>query len=151
MRFAHRGVPALFACLLVACGGGDSSGPPDLAPEFVSGIWDINVTGCLNGALPVRLVATSTGALTSAQNAWTNSEDLGFFRPLDGTVDLSSGAAEFHMWSGGDHDSAVLFVGTLASDGSLSGTVTDPMPGEAPIFHFSGSPICTATGTGHRR
>lgn len=144
MRFPLVGVALLLAC-------GSNTGPSGLTAATVTGTWDLNVTGCLTGDLPVRLSAASDGALTSAVNAWTNDESLGFFRPLDGTVTLSSGAAEFHMWSDAQHTDALLFTGTLTSAGALSGTVTDPMPGYGPIFHFSGGAICTAAATGHRR
>jgi hypothetical protein len=136
--------------LLLACGG-DNAGPSGITAAQITGTWDMNATGCLSGNLPVRLSASSDGALTSAVNAWTNSEPAGFFRPLDGTVALATGAAEFHMWSDASHDAAMLFVGTLSADGSLTGTVADPMTGHAPVFHFSGGPDCTATATGHRR
>lgn len=111
----------------------------------------MNVSGCLSGNLPVRLSAAANGALTSGTNAWTNNESFGFFRPLGGTVDLTTGDAEFHMWADGSHDAAMIFSGTLDADGSLQGTVTDPMPGFSPIFHFSGDPICTGQATGQRR
>ncbi len=145
-----RLAPVAALVLLLACGG-DSTGSSELAASDVSGTWDLNATGCLNGDLPVKLSASSSGALTSAVNTWTNDESFGFFRPLEGTVDLSSGAAEFHMWADGSHNAAVLFVGTLHSDGSLTGTVSDPMPGYGPIFHLSGGPACTSDVTGHRR
>jgi hypothetical protein len=117
----------------------------------ISGTWDLNATGCLQGDLPVRLTAASDGGLTSAANAWTNSESLGFFRPLDGSVDLSTGAAEFHMWADGSHDSAILFTGTITAAGAITGNFTDPMPAYAPIFHFSGGSECVAPVTGSRR
>lgn len=142
-------VTTILAIGTLACG--DGSGPDGLGAEFVSGIWDITVEGCLNGVLPVRLEAEEDGALTSAQNAWTNNEDLGFFRPLDGEVDLETGEAEFHMWADGDREAALLFVGTLDEDGGLTGTVRDPMPGYGPIFHFSGGPACEVSATGAKR
>lgn len=145
-------VLATTVALTLGCGGGDGTGPAGLMSEFVTGIWDMNTTGCLNGNLPVRLSASADGSLTSAVNAWANAEaQFGFTRPLDGTVNLATGAAEFHMWSSGSHTSALLFVGTLSADGSLTGNVTDPMTGYGPVFHFSGQPSCTAQVSGHRR
>jgi hypothetical protein len=148
---ALRLATTVAALTFLASCGGDSTSPSGLTAAFVSGIWDVNATGCINGDLPVRLSASSDGALTSAINAWTNDESLGFFRPLDGTVDLGTGAAEFHMWDTGSHDGALLFSGTLHADGLLTGTLTDPMPGYGSVFHFSGGPICTAPVTGHHR
>jgi hypothetical protein len=104
------------------------------------------------GSFPVRLNAAADGALTSAVNAWASGAgSVDFGRPLDGAVDLGTGAAEFHLWSSSTHTSAMLFVGTLAADGSLTGTLTDPMTGYAPILHLSGDPDCTAQVSGQRR
>ncbi|HEU4700683.1 MAG TPA: hypothetical protein VFS40_15975 [Gemmatimonadales bacterium] len=151
MRLAVVAVVCSAVAFAAGCGDGGPSG--GLGAADINGTWDLNVSGsCLRGSLPVRLTATAGGALTSATNAWTNNEaDLGFFRPLDGSVDLESGAAEFHMWGSGDRTHALLFTGTLGADGSLDGTITDPMPGAGPVFHFSGGPTCTAAATGHKR
>jgi hypothetical protein len=37
--------------------------------------------------------------------------------PHGGQVDLDTGAAEFHMWASGERDAAILFIGTLGTDG----------------------------------
>jgi hypothetical protein len=112
----------------------------------------MTAAGCLMGDLPVRLAPTYKGELTSAENAWANDEaGSGFNRPLTGAVDFSTGFAQFQMWATASHTSAMLFVGTLGTDGALTGTVTDPMSGYDPIFHLSGSPDCSVELTGHRR
>lgn len=146
-----RSLVLVLAGLLVSCGS-DGTGPDALTASQVSGIWDVSMTGCLGGTLPMRLVAERNGDLTSAQNAWTNNEaQLGFSRPLEGSVTLSSGAAEIHLFADANHVAALLFVGTLTADGHLSGTMTDPMPGFQPVVHLSTDPPCEAAAAGSKR
>jgi hypothetical protein len=145
---------AILLALTLGCGGSDDNGtgPNGLSPALVSGTWDISVTGCLSDNLPVRLSADDDGSLTSAENVWTYpGAQFEFDRPLDGRVDLETGAAEFHLWSSDLLTAALLFVGTLSADGSLTGDITDPLPGYIPVFHFFLFPICQAQASGQRR
>ncbi len=122
-----------------------------LAPEDVTGEWDLEAGGCLNRRVPVHLVAESTGALTSVYNYWQDwDHPITYARPLDGGVNLSNGAAEFHLYSFKELNYVALFTGTMQADGSIGGTFTDPMPGFDPLFHSSGE-TCIAPVTGHKR
>jgi hypothetical protein len=146
---------AILLTLTLGCGGSDDNGtgPNGISPALVSGIWDLNAPGCLfNQSLPLRLNAADDGTLTSAENVWTYpGAQFEFDRPLDGRVDLETGTAEFHIWSSEFRTAALLFVGTLSADGSLTGVITDPLPGYIPVFHFFLFPICQAQASGQRR
>jgi hypothetical protein len=147
----RRAIVLAAAVALAACGD-DNNQPSDLTAADVAGIWDFTANACFSGSLPVRLNPASDGSLAGFQNNWTTSEaTIGFILPLDGSVDFSSAGIQMNLWADNDHTQGMVITGTMTSDGLFAGSVTDPNPGFAPLFHPTGSPPCLGTVNGTKR
>ena len=121
-------------------GGG---GGADTQAE-ASGTWSLTLTqtttlACTGGALangsiiPVNLVVQSDG--TAATSSTWRSATSGTLLPLSGTVRFTDGFTDLILMSG---SSGMEMRGTITSNGTFSGTITDPAPGLTPVYGTGG-------------
>ena len=109
-----------------------------------SGTWSLTLTrtttlACTGGALangsviPVNLVLQSDG--TAAPTSTWRSATSGALLPLSGTVRFTDGFTDLILMSG---SSGMEVRGTITSNGTFSGTITDPAPGLTPVYGTGG-------------
>jgi hypothetical protein len=122
MRLAHRSVPALLACLLVACGG-DSNGPGDPFPD-ASGIFDVEGTF---DDLP-EATNSFSGTLTLTQASRESGTIEGSIALL---VDLSGDVFNItdESLSGASVSPSGVITFTVAGTGSSTWTFTGTLSG----------------------
>jgi hypothetical protein len=110
-----------------------------------SGTWSLTLTqtttlACTGGALangsiiPVNLVVQTDG--TAATTSSWRSASSGALLPLSGTVRFSDGFTDLILTSGGT--SGMELRGTIGSNGTFSGAITDPAPGLTPVYGAGG-------------
>ena len=109
-----------------------------------AGTWSLTLTrtttlACTGGALasgsviPINLVLQSDG--TAATTSTWRSATSGALLPLTGTVRFTDGFTDLILMSG---SSGMEVRGTITSNGTFSGTITDPAPGLAPVYGTGG-------------
>jgi hypothetical protein len=122
----------------------------------VAGNWTFTLTrtttlACTGGALTDGQVITahidvgSDGTLNSTTSSWENPPST-FVRPLSGAVRFTDGVTDLVLTSSAGSNSAMELRGTVSSNTTFSGTLTDPAAGFSPMFGTSGCEY-TATGT----
>jgi hypothetical protein len=105
-----------------------------------SGTWSLTLTqtttlACSGGALAngsviaLNLNVQSDGTATTA-STW-RSPSSGALLPVAGTVRFADGITDLILSSGA---SAMELRGTLTSNGTFSGTITDPAAGFTPVY-----------------
>jgi hypothetical protein len=110
-----------------------------------SGDWSFTVTktqtlACTGGSLAdgqaivVHLDVQSDGTVTAATSTWQN-PGSGALLPASGSVRLADGVTDVILSSG---SSGMELRGTLSSNGTFSGTLTDPAAGFSPMFSTGG-------------
>ena len=138
-------------------GFGGNGGGGSVTQANASGDWAFTVRrtttlACTGGSLADGQVITAhldvltTGSLNTAASSWQNPPNT-TVRPLSGTVRFSDGLADLIMTSTSANTSSGMELrGTIVSDGTFTGTLTDPAPGLTPIVSVSGCEYI-ATGT----
>jgi hypothetical protein len=132
-------------------GFGGGSG---LTAAQADGNWSFTVTrtsslGCTGGSLTNGQVVTASvdvltdGTISSSTSSWQGPGST-LVRPLSGSVNLSTGFADIIMSASSGSTAAMELRGTMTTNGSFSGTLTDPAPGSFQVF---GACSYTATGT----
>ncbi|HJP59945.1 MAG TPA: hypothetical protein VJ865_08090 [Gemmatimonadaceae bacterium] len=110
-----------------------------------SGTWSLTLTqtstlACTGGALangsiiPVNLIVQSDGAAAST-SSW-RSATSGALLPLSGSVRFTDGFTDLILTSGGS--TGMELRGTITTNGTFSGTLTDPAPGFTPVYGAGG-------------
>ena len=123
---------------LIGIPGGGGGGAVTQAEA--DGAWSFTLTqtttlACTGGALANGSVITVTldlqtdGTATTA-SSW-RSPSSGALLPLSGTVRFADGITDLLLASGG---SAMELRGTIAANGTFSGTITDPAAGFTPVY-----------------
>ena len=157
----------LFGCMMVltlcaACettaedifgtgGGGGAVTQSQVAGDWSFTVQRTSTLPCTGGSLANGQVLTThldvaaDGSINSATSNWQNPPTT-LVRPLAGAVRLSDGFATFTLSSSAGSTSAMELRGTMASNATFAGTLTDPAPGFTPMFGSSGCEY-TATGT----
>ena len=118
-----------------------------------AGNWSFTVQrttalGCTGGSLANGQVLTATldvqasGTLANT-SLWQNPPTT-LVRPLTGAITLSSGSTDLFMSASSGSSSAMELQGTMASNGTFTGTLSDPAPGSFQVFGACGY---TVTGT----
>ena len=120
-----------------------------------AGDWSFTVRktttlACSGGSLADGQVITAhmdvlgDGTLNATTSSWQNPPTT-IVRPLSGSVRLSDGFADLFLSSASGSASAMELRGTVGSDGTFTGTLTDPAPGFSPMFSTGG---CEYSSTG---
>lgn len=132
-------------------GGGGNA----VTQALASGNWSLTLqrtttlacTGALaNGQiLTVHLDVAADGTMTASTSTWQNPPTT-LLRPVTGSVRFSDGFTDLFLSSSGGSSAAMELRGTMTSNASFSGTLTDPAPGFSPVFGTSGCEY-TASGT----
>ncbi|HUQ99974.1 MAG TPA: hypothetical protein VM166_11005 [Gemmatimonadaceae bacterium] len=138
-------------------GFGGTGGGGAITQADASGNWSFTVRrtttlACSGGSLAdgqiltAHLDVVTAGSLNASASTWQNPPNAAA-RPLSGSVRFSDGLADLIMTSSaGNTASGMELRGTIVSDGTFTGTLTDPAPGLTPIFSVSGCEYST-TGT----
>jgi hypothetical protein len=119
-----------------------------------AGDWSFTVRktttlSCSGGSLADGQVLTahmdvlSDGSLNGPTSSWQNPPTT-IVRPLTGSVRLTDGFTDLFLSSSSGSGSAMELRGTLTSNGTFSGTLTDPAPGFSPMFSVGGCEYTTA-------
>jgi hypothetical protein len=91
-----------------------------------------------------HLDIAADGTVNTGTSSWQNPPTT-LVRPLSGAVRLSDGFTDLILSSSPGSSAAMELRGTIASNATFSGTLTDPAPGFTPMFGSSG---CEYTATG---
>jgi hypothetical protein len=138
-------------------GFGGTGGGGAITQANASGNWSLTVRRtttlpCTGGSLADGQVLTAHldvltgGSLNASTSTWQNPPNVGA-RPLTGTVRFSDGLADLIMTASSTNTTTGMELrGTIAADGTFTGTLTDPAPGLTPTFSTSGCEYST-TGT----
>jgi hypothetical protein len=121
-------------------GGGNGA----VTQADASGTWSLTLTrtstlSCTGGALangsiiPVNLVVHTDGSAATT-STW-RSATSGALLPLSGTVRFSDGFTDLILTSG---STGMELRGTISSNGTFNGTITDPAPGLTPVYGTGG-------------
>jgi hypothetical protein len=158
----RRIVPCLsFLVLLSACETtaedifGVGGGPGAVTQAQANGNWTFTLqrttTLACSGALANGQVITaslavgSDGTLNAGTSTWQNPPTT-LIRPASGAIRLTDGVTDLFFSSSSGSSSAMELRGSMSSNGSFTGTITDPAPGFSPIFGTTGCEY-TASGT----
>lgn len=128
-------------------------GTPGITQAQATGNWSFTVTrtstlGCTAGSLADGQVLTASfnvladGSLATT-SFWQNPPTT-LVRPLSGAINLGTGITDLFMAASSGSSAAMELRGTMTSNGSFTGTLTDPAPGSFQVF---GACSYTATGT----
>lgn len=133
--------------------GGDGPGGGAVTQAQVSGDWsfllDRTTATCPTGSLPdnqillAHLDVLSGGTVTAVTSFWQAAP--GATRSLDGGVSFATGFSTLIL-RGSAANTAMELQGTFTTNGTFSGTLTDPRAGSFPVFS-SGSCSYTVAGT----
>lgn len=145
------------AALTLATGfgcAGDS--PSGLSAAQFDGIWELDVQGgetCDGASGPhVRYFEISEAQPGVSGGVFNVVEEWDFQRPyrfgwlVTGNVNIAQRTVELNFWQSTLSVGGV-FTGSVAADGTLTGTFLDPKPGYAPHLALSS---CSYTATGRR-
>jgi hypothetical protein len=147
-------------CLASACETstdtifGTGGGGGAVTQAQVAGNWSFTLTrtttlACTGGALSDGQVISAhidvgtDGTLNSATSSWANPPNT-FVRPLSGSVRLADGVTDLILNSSSGSTSAMELRGTMGSNSTFSGTLTDPAAGFSPVFGTGGCEYTTA-------
>ena len=133
--------------------GGGPPGGGGITQAQATGDWaftlDRTTTTCPAGSLPdnqviiANLDVISNGTLLGTTSGWSASPST-TVRGLDGGLSFTTGFATL-MLRGTAANTAMELRGTFTSAGAFTGTLSDPAPGEFPVFS-SGACAYTAVG-----
>jgi hypothetical protein len=156
MRITHPLSIGVLAFWLLSCG--DSNGPSSsLNENDILGTWTLTAaTGTGNrqcGVIPPLLVPfvssgvdLGDGRLQFVDSWYFASDPSHSFGPFAAQVSTRDGTT--HLQLTRTLDDATLIEGTMRSDGTFTGTITDPVPGHpgsAIFVTFSGTVLSTCT------
>jgi hypothetical protein len=122
-------------------GGGGGA----VTPAQASGNWSMTLTrtttlGCTGAVLANGSVLTLSLAIqgdgSAASSSTWRSPPSGAVLPLSGSVNLTDGATDLILTSGGS--TGMELRGTMSSTGTFTGTITDPAPGFTPVYGTTG-------------
>ena len=132
-------------------GGGGAVTQAQAAGSWSFTVQQTGTLACTGGALPNGQILTasldvaSDGTINPSTSSWQNPPTT-LIRPLTGSVRLTDGFTDLFLSSSAGSTSAMELRGTMSSNGTFSGTLTDPGPGFTPMFGTSGCEY-TASGT----
>lgn len=147
----RRWGPVVFCLAAIACT--DANAPAGVTVDQLAGTWELTRAAnpaCLGGQTPqvylfrVPRGDVRAGALSVVAN-WGTTPALPW--ALTGSVDLASRTADLRFWLR-VLDVGAQFRGTVDGNGTMRGTLTDPVPGYRP--HLVASPGCTFEATARR-
>ena len=129
------------------------AGGSGITQAQATGNWSFTVQrtstlGCTSGslangqALTATLDVQSTGTLATT-SFWQNPPTT-LVRPLSGSINLSTGSTDLFMSASPGSSAAMELQGTMTSNRTFTGTLTDPAPGSFQVFGACGY---TATGS----
>ena len=129
-------------------------GTPGITQAQATGNWSFAVTrtstlGCTTGSLTDGQVLTASldvladGSL--ATTSFWQSPASTIVRPLSGAINLGTGITDFFMSASSGSSAAMELRGTMTSNGSFTGTLTDPAPGSFQVFG-----ACSYTAAGNK-
>ena len=133
---------------LIGFGGGTGLTQAQAAGNWSFTVQRTTALGCTGGSLANGQVLTATldvqagGALANT-SFWQNPPTT-VVRPLSGAITLTSGSTDLFMSASSGSSAAMELQGTMTSNGTFTGTLTDPAPGSFQVFGACGY---TATGT----
>lgn len=128
-------------------------GGPGITQAQATGNWSFTVQrtstlGCTTGSLAngQTLTATldvqSSGTLATT-SSWQNPPTT-LVRPLSGSINLGTGSTDLFMSASSGSSAAMELQGTMTSNATFTGTLTDPAPGSFQVFGACGY---TVTGS----
>lgn len=132
-------------------GGGGAVTQGQVAGDWSFTVQKTSTLPCAGGSLANGQVLTAhldvatDGSLNASASSWQNPPTT-LIRPLAGAVRLSDGLANFTLSSSPGSTAAMELRGTMGSNATFVGTLTDPAPGFTPMFGSSGCEY-TASGT----
>lgn len=128
-------------------------GAPGITQAQATGNWSFTVQqtstlGCTSGSLASGQVLTaslnvSADGTLAATSSWQNPPTT-VVRPLSGVISLGTGITDLFMAASSGSSGVMELRGTMTSNGSFTGTLTDPAPGSFQVF---GACSYTATGS----
>jgi hypothetical protein len=130
-------------------GGGGAVTQAQAAGAWTFTVQQTGTLACTGGALPngqiltAQLDVASDGTLNAGTSSWQNPPTT-LIRPLTGSVRLTDGFTDLFLSSSVGSTSAMELRGTMSSNGTFSGTLTDPGPGFTPMFGTSGCQYTTS-------
>ena len=131
-------------------GGGGAITQAEASGDWSFTLQKTGTLACSGGALSngqiltVHLDVASDGTINASTSSWQNPPTT-LVRPLSGTVRLTDGFTDAFLSSSVGSASAMELRGTMSSNATFSGTLTDPGPGFTPMFGTSG---CEYTASG---
>jgi hypothetical protein len=131
--------------------GGQGGGA--ITQTQAAGDWSFTVRktttlACSGGSLAdgqvltVHMDVLSDGSLNATTSSWQNPPTT-VIRPLSGSVRFTDGFADLFLSSATGSASGMELRGTIGSNGTFSGTLTDPAPGFSPMFSAGGCEYST--------